>query len=633
MDYDYIIVGSGAGGGPLAANLAKAGYKVLLMEAGGDPCSTDEMGRLMYEVPVFNGLSTEYKPCAWNYFIRHYTEDAQQAKDSKKIEVDGQDMVWYPRAGTLGGCTAHNAMITVVPQDSDWNNIAALTGDDSWLAVNMHQYFTRLENCKYVPAPGTAKAFAAGALSSVGELLEGKEDWRDQTHGHGFHGWLPTSEADPKLVLKDPELIGVILKSAKEALLRHVGNPLVRLEARLDPNDSRNAESSPEGLAFTPLAVENGKRRGPRDYALRVQKALPQNLTIQKHALATRVLFEGSRAVGVEYIEQAHVYRADPDPVADPASLPRTEVRARREVIIAAGAFNSPQLLMLSGIGPAVELAQFGIPLVVNLPGVGRNLQDRYEVGVVSEFARDFALLEGGTFAPPLEGQAPDSLLAQWTSQGSGLYASNGTLLGIIKRSKPDLADPDLYIFGLPGYFRGYQEGYSKRFEYHQNRFTWAILKARTQNTGRLQLKSRNPWDTPNINFQYFGDGERQDDPDLDAVVKGVEFVRDMNARLSAWGVIKQEEVPGPDYPSGDKLREFIRNEAWGHHASCTNKIGAEGDQMAVLDSKFRVRGTQGLRVVDASVFPRIPGHFIVTAVYMVSEKATDVILQDAENY
>ena len=129
------------------------------------------------------------------------------------------------------------------------------------------------------------------------------------------------------------------------------------------------------------------------------------------------------------------------------------------------------------------------------------------------------------------------------------------------------------------------------------------------------------------------GDGERQDDPDLDAVVKGVEFVRDMNARLSAWGVIKQEEVPGPDYPSGDKLREFIRNEAWGHHASCTNKIGAEGDQMAVLDSKFRVRGTQGLRVVDASVFPRIPGYFIVTAVYMVSEKATDVILQDAENY
>ena len=89
--------------------------------------------------------------------------------------------------------------------------------------------------------------------------------------------------------------------------------------------------------------------------------------------------------------------------------------------------------------------------------------------------------------------------------------------------------------------------------------------------------------------------------------------------------------VPGPDYDTPEKLRQFIQNEAWGHHASCTNKIGAEKDPMAVLDSRFRVRGVQGLRVVDASVFPKIPGHFIVTAVYMVSEKAADVILQDSK--
>jgi choline dehydrogenase len=101
-----------------------------------------------------------------------------------------------------------------------------------------------------------------------------------------------------------------------------------------------------------------------------------------------------------------------------------------------------------------------------------------------------------------------------------------------------------------------------------------------------------------------------------------------MNERLRPF--IDKEEIPGPEY-QGNKLREFIKNEAWGHHASCTAKIGPDSDGMAVLDSRFRVRGTEGLRVVDASVFPRIPGYFIVTPIYMVSEKASDVIQEDAK--
>jgi choline dehydrogenase len=629
-DYDYIVIGSGAGGGPLAANLAKAGFKVLLMEAGGDPCSEDETGRLMYEVPIFHGQSTEYKACAWDFFVRHYTDDEQQAKDSKVVKVDGRDTIWYPRAGALGGCTAHNAMITVVPQDRDWDYIAELTGDDSWRGEHMRPYFTRLEDCKYVPQPGTLKATIEGIISSITELLHGKEDWRDWSHGHGFEGWLPTCEADPKLVLKDPELIILLLKGVRQALADRVGNRLLRLEARFDPNDTRQADDSPEGLVFTPLAVDRGKRVGPREYLLRVQKEFPDNLTIKKRALATRILFEGTRAVGVEYIDQAHVYRADPQAIEDPSSRPRAEVRAKREIIVSGGAFNSPQLLKLSGVGPRAELEKFGIPVIADLPGVGENLQDRYEIGVISEFARDFALIEGATFSIPEEGQEPDAFLKRWETDGTGVYASNGALIGIIKRSKPDLPDPDLYIFGLPGYFRGYQPGYSKNFERHHNRFTWAILKARTRNTGRVLLTSANPWDRPNINFQYFGDGQRLNDPDLDAVLDGVKFARAANERLHRLGIIKQEELPGPDLQSDDQLREFIRNEAWGHHASCTNKIGPDDDPMAVLDSRFRVRKTQGLRVVDASVFPKIPGYFIVTAIYMMSEKAFDVITEDA---
>ncbi len=107
----------------------------------------------------------------------------------------------------------------------------------------------------------------------------------------------------------------------------------------------------------------------------------------------------------------------------------------------------------------------------------------------------------------------------------------------------------------------------------------------------------------------------------------GVNFVREMNKTL---GVCK-ELIPGDEYRDERKLREFVQNEAWGHHASCTNKIGIDRDPMAVLDSRFRVRGTERLRVVDASVFPRIPGYFIVSAVYMISEKASDVIREDAQ--
>lgn len=649
--YDYVVIGSGAGGGPLAANLAKSGFKVLLMEAGGDPCSDDAAGRLMYEVPIFHGLSTEYKPCAWDFFVRHYTNDAQQAKDSKVVKVNGEDKVWYPRAGALGGCTAHNAMITVVPQGSDWDYIAKVTGDESWKAGEMRKYFARLENCRYVPPPGSLKGFFKNLFTSIGALLRGKSYWREWNHGHGFEGWLPTCEADPRLVLKDRVLVKVILDAGKEALHDRVGDPLTAAATNFDPNDTRNAVSNPEGLVFTPLAVENGKRRGPREYVLRVEqecrekreKEAQENkpeaerfrgeLVIKKHALATRVLFEGRRAVGVEFIDKAHVYRADPQAVqetADPSSLPRAEVRAAREVIVAGGAFNSPQLLKLSGVGPREELERFGIQVVADLPGVGENLQDRYEVGVISEFAKDFALLAGGTFAPPAEGADPDAFMAQWTKDGTGVYASNGALVGVIKRSRPDLPDPDLYIFGLPGFFKGYKPGYSELFERKRNKFTWAILKARTTNTGRVELTSRDPWDRPHINFKYFGDGRRQSDPDLDAVLDGIKFVRDMNARLKAWNLIKREEWPGEECASDDQLREFIKDEAWGHHASCTNKIGADDDPMAVLDSRFRVRKTEGLRVVDASVFPKIPGYFIVTAIYMISEKASDVILEDA---
>src|SRR5450432_2395598 len=341
-EFEYVVIGSGAGGGPLAANLARAGFRVLLMEAGGDPCAHDEMGRLMYEVPIFHGLATEYKACQWDFYVRHYADDTKQQRDTKivKRETSGaeEDGIWYPRAGTLGGCTAHNAMITVTPQDHDWNYIAAITGDDTWSADNMNKYFARLENCHYVSRPGSVRYLLKGLLWSAIAALRLRKDWRDWAHGHGFDGWLTTSEADPRLVVRDKEIVWLLFKAIKLALQSGLENPLLALLTRLDPNDLRNDIDMREGLAFTPLAVANGKRNGPREFLLRTKENYPENLTIKLHSLVTNVVFEGTRAVGVDFYEGKHLYEADPNArLGGPEpSLTKHRIRVSREVVIAA---------------------------------------------------------------------------------------------------------------------------------------------------------------------------------------------------------------------------------------------------------------------------------------------------------
>jgi choline dehydrogenase len=327
-------------------------------------------------------------------------------------------------------------------------------------------------------------------------------------------------------------------------------------------------------------------------------------------------------AVGVEYLDVPHAYGADPraaHPSQPIAAWKR--VLVRNEVILAGGAFSTPQLLKLSGIGPREELEAHGIPVRVDLPGVGENLQDRYEVGVVSRLRDDrFTLLDGCSFAPPAGDGAEDRCFTAWR-HGKGAYTSNGAVVAIVPRA-------DLFIFGLPARFEGYYPGYSADLARQRDVFTWAILKAHTTNTaGSVTLRSRDPRETPRIDFRYFDEGSPGGNEDLDAVVWGVEFVRRMAHRS---GMDAAELVPGGSVGTPAEVREFVRTHAWGHHASCTCKIGRDDDPMAVLDGRFRVRGARNLRVVDASAFPRIPGYFIVTPTYMISEKASDAVLADA---
>jgi choline dehydrogenase len=644
--YDYIVVGSGPGGGPLAARLAIAGSKVLLIDAGDDQGSTYQE-----QVPALQLQSTEYAPMKWDYFVNHYQNETRQEQDSKFAwETPSGDLyvgpgapsgstplgILYPRSGTLGGCSAHNALITVLPHDSDWTNIQTITGDDSWAPENMQQYFESLERNRYLP---------------------------NSVIGHGFTGWLGTALTSLTLVVEDLKLLSLVVSAATamgKSLLGIVVDTVVGLGEVLTQDMSKSqslggrrkmliyhvldapGQTDIDGLYQVPLAMDvpSSTRNGPRNFILDTANALNSDgsrqyyLDIMLNTLVTDIRFiqNGTipQAVGVDFLEGQSLYRADLRSSTATPTGPGS-VNATREVIISAGTFNTPQLLKLSGIGPAAELQKFNIPVLVDLPGVGTNLQDRYENTIVGEAATPFMITQDCTFLET----TPDPCLEQWIDGVDevtrGVYATNGIALGVIKTSSVALGDPDLFISGAPALFTGYYPGYSSNAIKDAKHWSWIVLKAHSRNNaGTVALRSSDPRDTPIINFNSFDTGSGDWEADLQAQYEGLLYARQAFADLIPLDGSFTEVWPGPNVTTEAELKAYIQREAWGHHASCTCPIGADDDPMAVLDSKFRVRGTQGLRVVDASVFPKIPGFYIALPIYMISEKAADVIIQDA---
>lgn len=613
--YDYIVVGSGPGGGPLACRLAMAGFKTLLIEAGEDQSSN-----LNITVPGFQARVTEDPKLRWDIFVNHYEDQTRAQLDPKYVwENKPFDYhvgtpapknanprgILYPRSSTLGGCASHNALIWILAQDSDWNNIATITGDQSWTAANMRQYTNKVKT------------------------------------------WLSTSPADPLILLKDSQLAQ---QYAAGAAMMGVGpapiNALSALPNLLfnNPNDNIHPATIP-GVYQVPLTKDGGIRDGV--YKL-IQSTVANGypLTVQTNTFVTKLTFANQagsnkpRATGVEYQQGQYLYHASPFSVNKNPST-KGSATATKEVIVSGGAFNTPQLLMLSGIGPKAQLENLKIPVLVDLPGVGTNLQDRYEIPVNVQHRKDFPILDGCTFSDTTS----DKCLQQWLNKpdilgAKGVYTSNGLAVSMMIHSNyASNPDPDLILFGGPVNFNGYYPGWAENATDTHNHYSWYSLKAHTRNkAGTVQLKSADPFEPPLINFNYFDTGttkDNADEKDLMTLVQAVNMSRQALSNYHDYSILQGsdfvEQLPGPNVESEEEIKTFIKTVAWGHHASCSAPIGADSNPMAVLDSSFRVRGVNGLRVVDASVFPDIPGFFIQAPIYVISEKAADVIIKDAK--
>ena len=476
----------------------------------------------------------------------------------------------------------------------------------------MRKYFQKLEKSEYLP---------------------------NGLVGHGFKGWLHVAVTDLTLVLQDFKLLSLVLAAAT-AMGNGIGKIITTVTGLaevllLDINaDTPNRDSS-EGVYQVPIATNDFHRNGPREFILDTINAKNDDgtrkyqLDLMMNTLVTKVLFDNSsvpRATGVAILRGQSLYRADPRSGRVVNGQTGT-VQATKEVILATGSFNTPQLLKLSGIGPADELEKHNIPVLVDLPGVGTNLQDRYETSLAATVDSDFDLIKDCKF----DKTHPDPCLEQWQNNPifKGVYGSNGLSLGIVKRSSvASTSDADLFIAGAPALFTGYYPGYSDVSLSTKRHWVWVVLKAHSGNAaGTVTLKSTDARDTPIINFNSFAENG---DKDVQAVYEGMRFSQKIFKNVNFLAGTFKETFPGPNVTTEAELKDFIRNEAWGHHACCTARIGVDGDRMAVLDSRFRLRGVKGLRVVDASVFPKIPGFYIAVPIYMISEKAADVVIEDA---
>ena len=448
------------------------------------------------------------------------------------------------RGKVIGGSSSVNGMAYVRGNAGDFAEWESL-GAQGWGYRDVLPYYRRAEDCVY-----------------------GSDNYR------GVDGGLTTCNGNG---MKNP-LYRAFIDAGKQAGYGETD----------DYNGYRQ-----EGFCRMDMTVRNGVRCSTAMAYLK--PALKRNnLTLETHALTTRILMDGKKAIGVEYRQRGKTIR----------------VRAEKEVILSASAFNSPKLLMLSGVGPAAELKRHRIDVVHDLPGVGKNLQDHLEVWV-QQACKQKITLNGwlGPLGKALIG-------ARWLLSRTGLGATNHFESNGYIRSRAGLQSPDIQYHFLPGAIA--YDG-SSAAEGHGYQVHLGHNKPRSR--GEVTLKSADPEAAPEIIFNYLSEEE-----DRFAWRRALRLTREIFAQ-SAFDPFRGEELsPGKDVQTDDEIDQWVASTAeTAYHPAGSCRMGE--DAMAVVDSECRVHGIAGLRVVDSSIMPTVTNGNLNAPTIMIGEKAADHIL------
>ena len=461
----------------------------------------------------------------------------------------------WPRGKVLGGSSSINGLLYIRGQRQDYDGWAQL-GLRGWSYDDLHPYFLRSQHQE-----------------------------RDGMDGHAKGGPLNVSDVTEKHPVSD-----AVIEAGKALGL---------------PHRDVNGEDQ-EGVAYYQLTVKNGRRCSAAVAYLNPAKKR-QNLQIETKALAARVLFEGKRAVGVEYTQDGQT---------------KTAI-ARGEVILAGGAINSPQLLELSGIGHPDLLNDRGIETISALPGVGENLQDHFVIG------NRYRMKPGSpSVNQQSRGLAMIGEVFKYLIQRKGLLTLSAAHVAAFIKTRPELATPDVQYHILPATMdlQKMTETGDMELEKHPG-ITIAPCQLCPESRGSVHIKSAQHDAHPAIRPNYL-----HDPLDQQTAIAGLRWARELAAQPALAQYIEHELEPGEALQSDEELLEFAR-ETGGtiYHPVGTCKMGPDGDTMAVVDDQLRVRGVESLRVVDASVMPRLVSGNTNAPTIAIAEKASDMIRMAAK--